>query len=190
MIDYSGDVEACLDVLRRGGVIAYPTDTIWGLGCDATNEAAVERIFEIKKRPAQKSVIVLLSDARELIRYVAHPDPAVFDFLEDVQRPTTIVFEAGLDIAAGAMATDGSVAIRIPDDPFCNQLLKRFKKPLVSTSANFSGTPPPANFSMIEKELLDKVDYVVRYRQDDATVAQPSSVIRWKADGTYDVLRP
>ena len=190
MIDYSGDVEACLGVLKRGGVIAYPTDTIWGLGCDATDEAAVERIFDIKNRPLQKSVIVLLSDARELIRYVAHPDPEVFDFLDNVQRPTTIVFEGGLDIAAGAMADDGSVAIRIPREPFCNQLLKRWKKPLVSTSANFSGAPSPSNFSMIDPALLAQVDYVVRYRQDDLSIAAPSSVIRWKGNGAYDILRP
>lgn len=183
------DIQQCLHYLNNGGVIVYPTDTVWGLGCDATNAAAVARIFEIKKRADEKAMIVLLPNERSLLQYVASLDLSVFDYLDTVQKPTTVIYENAIGLAANLTAPDGSVGIRICKTPFCNQLLNRFKKPLVSTSANISGTPAPANFSEINPEILQLADYVVQQGQDDTTIAAPSSVIRWLGNGNITVLR-
>jgi L-threonylcarbamoyladenylate synthase len=189
MNNFSNDIESCLEVLREGGLILYPTDTVWGIGCDATNASAVEKIFALKKRPDQKAMIALVADERDILQYVAAADLAVFDFLEQMIKPTTVIYDGAIGFAENLVAADGSIGIRICNEPFCRQLIKRFRKPIVSTSANFSGEPTASLFKEISEAIKAGVDYVVNYRQDDTTVAAPSSVIKWE-NGSVRVLRP
>ena len=186
---FETEVEKALEVLRCGGVILYPTDTIWGIGCDSTNENAVRRIYEIKNREDSKSMIILVADEREILQHVAAPDLAVFDFLQEQTRPTTIIFEHAVGLPRNLIADDGSVAIRIARDEFCRHLIKRLRKPIVSTSANISGQPSPKNFAEVSEEIQRGVDYVVKWRQDDTTIAAPSQIIKWNNDGTRVVIR-
>jgi L-threonylcarbamoyladenylate synthase len=185
---FEKDIEHCLEVLRSGGTILYPTDTIWGVGCDATNAAAVEKIFELKQRPAQKSFVVLVADEREILKYVASPDLAVFDYLDKAKKPTTVIYEHALGLAENVLAEDGSVAIRICKDEFCKHLIKRFRKPIVSTSANISGRPSPASFKDVDEAIINGVDYVVKHRQDEDAKAVPSSIIKWQ-NGNVIIIR-
>jgi L-threonylcarbamoyladenylate synthase len=187
--DFTSDIERCLEVLHAGGVILYPTDTIWGLGCDATNPAAVEKIFAIKHRPGAKSLIALLAEERDLLQYATAPDLAVFDYLDTVHKPTTVIYDGIIGLAENMLAEDGSAGIRIVKEAFCKHLVKRFRKPIVSTSANISGAPAPAQFAAIAEEIKSAVDYVVQYRQDDTAAAVASAVVRWK-DGAVEVIRP
>ena len=189
MVDFADDVKACVSVLERGGTILYPTDTVWGIGCDATNEAAVDAVFRIKRRPPDRSLIVLLADARDVLRFVAAPPPDVIAILEAFSIPTTVIFDQALGFADNAVAPDGSIAIRIPQDPFCRALIKRFRKPVISTSANISGTPAPGIFAEISPEILQAVDYVVRWRQDDRSVHPPSRIVRLTDEGDETVVR-
>lgn len=189
MTDFTYDIERCLQVLKSGGAILYPTDTVWGLGCDATNAAAVQKIFAIKQRPEAKSLIVLLADERELMQYVVAPDPAVFDYLDAAIKPTTVVYDGVVGLADNVLHTDGSVGIRIVKDDFCRHLIKRFRRPIVSTSANISGQPAPAIFANISPAIKEAVDYIVQYRQHDNTIAQPSAVIKWE-HGKAAIIRP
>jgi L-threonylcarbamoyladenylate synthase len=186
--EFNNDVEKCLQVLQSGGIILYPTDTVWGIGCDATNEKAVEKIIQLKQRPSQKSFVVLVAEEKDILRYTAAPDLSVFDYLQTVQKPTTIIYEHALGLAQNVCNEDGSVAIRICKDEFCRHLIKRFRKPVVSTSANISGEPAAGNFSSINKIIKQGVDYVVQYRQDEVAVAQPSSIIKWN-NGKSEVIR-
>ena len=177
---FDAEVEAALAVLRSGGIILYPTDTIWGIGCDATDEKAVQKIFELKKREDSKSMIVLVADEREVLQFVATPDLAVFDFVEKQSRPTTVIFEGAIGFPDNLIAADGSIAIRIVQDEFCRHLIRRLRKPIVSTSANVSGTISPRNFIEISGEIKSGVDHVVRWRQDDLSMAHASQIIRWE----------
>jgi L-threonylcarbamoyladenylate synthase len=188
-MQFLNDIDNCLKVLKEGGVILYPTDTVWGLGCDATNPDAVQKVFNIKQRAESKALIVLLADERDIITYVAHPDPAVFNYLEQVTRPTTVIYKGAIGMADNLIAEDGSIAIRLVQDEFCRHLIKRFRKPLVSTSANISGVPAPPYFAAISTEIIDAADYVVQYRRDDMSVKEPSSLIQWNNDGTVTILR-
>lgn len=189
MVIFETDIEKCLQVLKNGGLILYPTDTVWGIGCDATNEKAVERVYALKKRPDEKAMIVLMADEREVLQYVASPDLQVFDYLQETKKPTTVIYHGAIGLADNLVAQDGSIAIRICNEEFCRHLIKRFRKPVVSTSANISGKPTAKIFTDIEDEIKDGVDYVVNYRQDDKTIAAPSSVIKWD-NGKLEVLRP
>lgn len=188
-MDFNTDVENSLKVLQAGGLILYPTDTVWGIGCDATNAAAVQKVFELKKRPETKSMIVLLADERDLLQYVAHPDLAVFDYLDGVTKPTTVIYDGALGLADNLVNQDGSIAIRIVQETYCKHLIKRFRKPVVSTSANLSNEPTPRTFAEIPEFIKQQVDYVVHYRQSDATIAAPSAVVRWEK-GQVTVIRP
>lgn len=190
MIHFENDLEHSLAVLRTGGTILYPTDTIWGIGCDATNEDAVQRIFGLKKREESKSLVVLMADVKDLVKYLAHPPPDIADIIAGFDRPTTVIYEGALHLAPNVVHTDGTVAIRLVQDPFCRHLVKRLRKPLVSTSANISGQPPPANFAAISPEIRMGVEYVVKYRQDDHTEHQPSRIVRIGRNGGMEVLRP
>ena len=158
---FNADIESCLTILESGGLILYPTDTIWGIGCDATNEAAVEKIFTLKKRIETKALIVLIADERSLLQYVASPHIEVFDYIAGVSKPTTIIYDNAIGLASNLIAEDGSVGIRICADEFCKHLIKRFRKPVVSTSANVSGFPPPKVFSDIDMAVKQGVNYVV-----------------------------
>lgn len=186
---FETEVETALEVLRKGGVILYPTDTIWGIGCDATDENAVRRIYEIKDREDSKSLIILVADEKDVLQYVAAPDPLVFDFIEEQTRPTTIIFEQAVGLPNNLIAEDGSIAIRIARDEFCRHLIKRLRKPIVSTSANISGQPSPKFFADVSNEIKNAVDYVVKWRQDDTTAALPSQIIKWNNDGSCVVIR-
>lgn len=186
---FDTEVESALDVLRNGGVILYPTDTIWGIGCDATNEKAIKRIYQIKNREDSKSLIILAADERDMLRYVASPDLSVFDFIEKQTRPTTIIFEHAVGLPDNLIAEDGSIAIRIAKDEFCKHIIKRLRKPIVSTSANISGQASPKNFSEVSEEIKKAVDYVVKWRQDDETISLPSQIIKWNNDGSHVVIR-
>ena len=189
-MDFERDIQNCLSVLKSGGIILYPTDTIWGIGCDATDAKAVEKIFQLKKRPDEKAMIVLVADERDVLKYVANADLRVFDYLKQNPKPVTVVYEGAIGMADNLVSKDGSIAIRICNDSFCKHLIKRFRKPIVSTSANISGQPPAKFFSEINDEIKNAVDYTVKYRQDDRTIANPSSVIKWNLDATVTVLRP
>jgi L-threonylcarbamoyladenylate synthase len=186
---FDHDIEECLKVLSKGGIILYPTDTIWGIGCDATNIKAVERIYQLKKRSDSKAMLVIVGTERDVMRYVVNVDLAVFDFLEATQKPTTVIYSAAIGLADNLIGKDGSIAIRICKDNFCRHLVKRFRKPIVSTSANISGSPSPQLFTDISDEIKTGVDYIVKYRQDDTTIAAPSSIIKWNKDGTHLVIR-
>lgn len=189
MVDFEKDIIHCLEILRNGGLILYPTDTIWGIGCDATNEAAVRKVYELKKREDSKSLIVLVAEEKDILQYVAAPDLQAFDFIEDQTRPTTIIFDNAVGLPDNLVAQDGSIGIRMVRDEFCRHLVKRFRKPIVSTSANISGAASPQNFSEVSQEIKIGVDYVVKWRQDDTTTAQPSQIIKWSGDGKYTVIR-
>lgn len=188
MMDMEKDIVQCLEVLKNGGLILYPTDTVWGIGCDATNEAAVAKVYALKQRADEKALIVLVADERDVLQYTAAPDLAVFDYLQGAEKPTTVIYEGAIGLAPNLTGTDGSIGIRICAEPFCRQLIKRFRKPIVSTSANISGQPAPRIYPEIAGEVKSGVDYIVQYRQDDTIIAAPSSVIRWK-NGEVEVLR-
>ncbi len=187
---FGDDIEKCLAVLASGGLILYPTDTVWGIGCDATNAMAVAKIYALKQREDSKKMIVLMASEKEVMQYVTQLDLAVFDYLDATTKPTTVIYEGVIGLAENMLGEDGSVAIRLCDEAFCKHLIKRFQKPIVSTSANISGEPTPSFFSEIGKEIIDSVDYVVGYRQNDNTKCTPSSVIKWGNDGEMVVIRP
>lgn len=188
-MNFEKDIEKCLEVLKSGGLILYPTDTVWGIGCDATNEKAVEKIYKLKRRSDEKAMIVLVADERDIMQYVAAPDLSLFYHLDKITKPTTVVYDGALGFADNLVANDGSIAIRICKDEFCRHLIKRFRKPIVSTSANISGTATPKIFREITNEIKNGVDYIVNYRQDDEAISEPSSLIKWN-NGIVTVLRP
>ena len=186
---YRDDIKNALKVLRDGGVILYPTDTIWGLGCDATRAEAVRRIYDIKKRADSKSLIVLVNSVTMLSRYVDNPPDIALELAEMAEKPLTVVYDRGRGLAEGVTSDDGSVGVRICSDPFCDELLNAFRKPLVSTSANVSGSEAPALFDEISEEIKAAVDYVCVWRQDDRSRAAASSVIKISSNGVIKILR-
>ena len=189
MVDFENEIKESLAILQSGGVILYPTDTVWGLGCDAMNEAAVDKVFAVKHRPKEKSMIVLLAEAKDVLQYVATPHPDIIAIIEDFKTPTTVIYEHALGFPDNVVNADGSIAIRVTNDPFCKSLIKRLKRPLVSTSANISGASTPAVFSMVSEAISANVDRVVKWRQDDERVLPPSRIVRINDDGELLVLR-
>ncbi len=183
-------IKTACDVMRRGGVILYPTDTVWGIGCDATNSDAVRKVFEIKRRVDSKALITLVSGVPMLERYVPKVPDIAYELIDVAVSPITIIYDAACGLAPELLAPDGSVGMRITSERFSNQLCRRFGRPVVSTSANISGAPTPMSFSEISDEIMARVDYVVDYARHDAAMAKPSSVIKIKDDGTFKILRP
>jgi len=183
------DIKKALEVLKSGGIILYPTDTIWGIGCDATNEKAVEKIYKIKKREDSKSMLVLMENPALLERYVTEVPEIAWDLIEIATTPLTIIFSKAKNLAKNLIAEDGSIGIRFTKETFSSQLLQRFRRPLVSTSANISGEKSPAYFDEISEEIRNQVDYVVEYRQDDHTPSQPSSIIKLGVGGQIEIIR-
>lgn len=183
------DLKKALEVLQKGGVILYPTDTIWGLGCDATDEEAVARIYAIKKRSDSKSMLVLMENINLLERYVDEIPAIAYDLIEVTDKPMTIIYPGAKNLAGNLIAADGSIGIRITGERFTRQLIQQFRKPVVSTSANISGDPPPDTFADISAEIKASADYVVRYRQDELTPASPSSIIKLGVGGQIEILR-
>lgn len=186
---FEEDIDRCLEVLKRGGTILYPTDTIWGIGCDATNSEAVQKVYALKKRDDSKSLIVLVADERDILQLVAAPDLQAFDYLAEQDRPTTMIFSGALGLPDNLLAGDGSIAIRIVRDEFCRHLIRRLRKPLVSTSANISGEPSPQSFAEVSEAIKEGVDYVVKWRQQDTTPAVPSRIVKWNEDGSLTIIR-
>ncbi len=183
------DLKKAVDVLRNGGVILYPTDTIWGLGCDATNEQAAAKIYAIKKRSDSKSMLVLMENMNLLERYVEEVPAIAFDLIEITDKPLTIVYPGARNLAKNLIAEDGTIGIRITTETFTRQLIRRFRKPVVSTSANRSGENSPGTFAEISEEIKAAADYVVKYRQNDLTPASPSSIIKLGVGGQIEILR-
>ena len=178
-----------LEILKKGGIILYPTDTIWGIGCDATNAEAVKRVYEIKQRKDSKSMLVLLDNPSYLSFYINEIPDIAYELIDVTDKPLTIIYPGAKNLALNLLASDGSIGIRIPNDDFCKQLISRFKKPIVSTSANISGQPSPVIFSEISQEIIDAVDYVVEWRQDDYAKSQPSSIIKLGKKGEIEIIR-
>ena len=167
----------------------YPTDTIWGIGCDATNPVAVDKIFGLKQRTAAKSMIVLIADPRDINKYTSLPQPYIAEYLEKATKPTTVIYEAALGLATNLVSEDGSIAMRIVNEDFCRHLIKRLHKPLVSTSANISGQDSPSNFAEISDEIKQGVDYIVQYRQQDGRLFSASAIVRFNKSGDPTILR-
>jgi len=186
MID---DIKKALEVLKNGGVILYPTDTIWGIGCDATNEKAVQRIYQIKKRADSKSMLVLMDNPALLDRYIDEVPEIAWDLVEVATTPLTVIYPGAKNLAKNLVAEDGSIGIRFTKEAFTSQLLQRFRRPVVSTSANISGEKSPAFFAEISGEIKNQVDYIVEFRQDDKTPAQPSSIIKLGTGGQIEIIR-
>lgn len=188
----NNDIRAAVDVLRKGGIILYPTDTVWGIGCDATNSDAVRRVFEIKQRSDAKALITLVGSLAQLERTVTGIPDVAYQLIEFTDRPLTIVYDGvqpSARIAPELLAADGTIGVRVTSEPFSAALCRAFGKPLVSTSANISGHPTPAYFDEIAGEILAAADYVCTTRRDDRTPARPSTVMRLSEDGTFTVIR-
>jgi L-threonylcarbamoyladenylate synthase len=183
------DIQQALEVLRKGGIILYPTDTIWGLGCDATNSEAVKKIYALKKRSDSKSMLVLVDFAARVERYVEKVPDVAWDLVELATSPLTVIYPGAKNLANELVAEDGSIGIRVASDEFCQKLITRFGKPIVSTSANISGSSSPAFFDEISDEIKDAVDYIVNYRQDDRIPRKPSGIIKLGLGGEVQVIR-
>lgn len=186
----SDDLKRAVEVLRQGGVILYPTDTVWGIGCDATNAEAVKRIFAIKQREDAKSLLVLIENPNMLNSYVKEVPEIAWQLIEVTDKPLTIVYPGAKNLASNLIATDGSVGIRVTTELFTEHLVQRFRKPIVSTSANLSGKPTPQNFDEISEEIKSAVDYVVEYRQEDRSKNAPSSIVKLGVGGEIQIIRP
>ena len=182
------EIQKTREVLSKGGIILYPTDTIWGLGCNATNAEAVKRIYEIKKRADNKSMLVLLDDAGKIASYADVPDIAL-DLIEVADKPLTIIYPGAKKLASNLIAEDGTIGIRITGEEFTKSLISRFNTPLVSTSANISGKPSPRFFNEISEEICNAVDYIVDYRRNDHKPASPSSIIKLGMGGEIQIIR-
>lgn len=189
MASFENDIKNCISALEEGGTILYPTDTIWGIGCDALDEKAVDKVFMLKQRPREKSMIILLAEAKDIIQYIAAPPPDIIDILESFTTPTTVIYKGALGFPVNVAGADDSIAIRVTSDPFCKSLIKRLRRPLVSTSANISGMAAPATFDLIDPRIITGCDYVVTYRQDDKRISEPSRIIRMEDDGHFEIIR-
>ena len=175
--------------LNAGKVILYPTDTIWGIGCDGTSEKAVQRIYEIKQRSDTKSMLVLMSDITMLEQYIHTIPEQAYKFLQNPGKPTTIIYPGAMNLARNLIAADGTLGVRIASDPFCQRLMEETGKPLVSTSANISGDPSPALFREIGPHIKDHVDHIVDWRQEETQKAEASRILKINLEGEVIVLR-
>ncbi len=183
------DIKNCIDTLNRGGLILYPTDTIWGIGCDATNADAVKRVYDLKRREDSKAMLVLLGNVNCLDRYVRDVPEIAYELIDVAVSPLTIIYDNGYNLAPNLLGEQNSVGIRVTNEKFTQMLCKRFRRPIVSTSANISGKPSAATFKDISHEIIEGVDYVVNYRKDDNEKRKASSIIKLGADGSIKILR-
>jgi len=183
------EIKKTLEVLRAGGVILYPTDTVWGLGCDATDEKAVKRIFEIKKRVDAKAMLVLIDNPGKLQSYVSEVPDIAWDLIEMSEKPLTIIYPEARNLAPNLIADDKSIGIRVTNEEFSKKLCAQFRKPIVSTSANVSGEATPYNFNQISNEIKSTVDYIVNFRQDEQTQSKPSSIIKLGKGNLFKLIR-
>jgi L-threonylcarbamoyladenylate synthase len=183
------EIKKAVEVLRSGGVILYPTDTVWGIGCDATNESAVKKIFEIKKRNEVKSMLVLIDNAAKIQSYLDEVPEMAWDLIEFAEKPLTIIFPDAKNLATNLLGDDKSIGIRVTKEAFSKRLCEQFRKPIVSTSANLSGEKTPLNFNEISDEIKSQVDYVVNFRQEETAKAKPSSVIKLGKGNLFQMIR-
>lgn len=183
------DIKNAIDAMKKGGVILYPTDTVWGIGCDATNPEAVAKVYKIKKRSDSKAMICLVDSDARLQRYVRNVPNVAWDIMDLATKPTTIILDGAVNLAENLIADDGSVAMRITNEAFSKELCYRFQKPLVSTSANFSGEPAAQNYCDIDQDLIDQVDYVCWSRRQEHKPHTPSSIIKLTSDGQVSIIR-
>ncbi len=183
------DIRAAVDVMRRGGLVLYPTDTVWGIGCDATNDEAVRKVFALKRRADAKALITLVSDVAMLERYVDEVPEVAYQLIDCAVSPVTVVYDRGVGVAPSLLAPDGSIGIRVTSERYSRSLCRGLRRPVVSTSANVSGAATPQCFARIAPEILEGVDYVAGYRRDDTTPATPSSVIKISSGGLFTILR-
>ena len=183
------DIKNAVEVLRKGGVILYPTDTIWGIGCDATNPEAVERVYRIKQREDSKALICLVDSPNRLQRYFRNVPDVAWDLIDCATTPVTLILDGANGVAPNLLAEDGSLGIRVTQEEFSRQICYRFQKAIVSTSANISGLPAPRNFSEISEEIKSQVDYIVSFRRGEKTAAQPSHIVKLGQDGEVSVIR-
>lgn len=184
------EIEAALKVLETGGTILYPTETIWGIGCDATNVSAIQKVFEIKNRPAEKNLILLVDGDQMLMRYVSDVPALAWELIEMTEKPLTIIYEKPYHLPPELIAADNTIGIRITTDPFCKALIRKLKKPLVSTSANISGEKSPGIFAEISEKIKKSVDHIVNLRQEETKKNAASSIIRLKNNGEISIIRP
>lgn len=182
------EINNCLATLKQGGLILYPTDTVWGIGCDASNDEAVKKVFRLKQREDSKALICLVADDRMLKKYIKKIPEVAYDLLDISEEPMTIIYDGPQNLAPNLIAEDNTIAIRIPNDDFCFQLLRRFNGAIVSTSANISGQPTPKSFKEISKDILKGVDYVVNLHHEKIST-KPSSVIKLGNDGQVKIIR-
>ncbi|MDA3881654.1 MAG: L-threonylcarbamoyladenylate synthase [Bacteroidales bacterium] len=183
------DIEKSLHILKSGGTLCYPTDTIWGIGCDATNEEAVNKIFSIKNRNAPVPLIILVDSDAMVERYVQDPPEIAFDIIELSQKPITVIFEKGINLPSNVIGADGSIGIRVCKEPFVQELIQKFRRPIISTSANIHGEPAPDYYDEISEEILSGVDYIVTYRQDDRTAFSASSIVKINNNAECTIIR-
>lgn len=183
------DIVQCLKTLSAGGLILYPTDTVWGIGCDATNADAVKKVYQLKQRDDSKALIVLIDSADHLDHYVVDVPMIARELIDVAVKPLTIIYEGAYNLAPNVLGDQDSVGIRIPNDEFCHRLCERFGKPIVSTSANVSGHPTAKIFADIDASIVQGVDYAVQYRRDDTSRHQPSNIILLSRDGTFKIIR-
>lgn len=183
------DIVQCLKTLSAGGLILYPTDTVWGIGCDATNADAVKKVYQLKQRDDSKALIVLIDSADHLDHYVVDVPMIARELIDVAVKPLTIIYEGAYNLAPNVLGDQDSVGIRIPNDEFCHRLCERFGKPIVSTSANVSGHPTAKTFADIDASIVQGVDYAVQYRRDDTSRHQPSNIILLSRDGTFKIIR-
>lgn len=184
------EIEKAVEVLHAGGTILYLTDTIWGIGCDPTNAQAIDRVRKVKARGDAKSMIILLDDVTRLDQFVRKVPEVAWDFLDQVDTPVTIIYPGAQNLAKNLIAADGSIAIRIVHDPFCQELIRAFGKPIVSTSANLSGDPYPLTFNKINPQIINTVDYVIRINLDLVRLTKPSSIVKLGLNGEIELIRP
>lgn len=183
------DIKSALEVLKKGGIILYPTDTIWGIGCDATNFEAVKKIYNLKKREDSKSMLVLIDSETRLSQYITEVPEIAWQLIEVSTEPMTIIYPEAKNLANNLIAEDGSIGIRITKEEFANSLLQKFRKPIVSTSANISGEKSPSFFDEITDEIKNSVDYIVKYRQSDRTIKKASSIIKLGKKNEIEIIR-
>ena len=183
------EIKKACEVLQKGGVILYPTDTVWGIGCDATNEEAVKRVYEIKRRTDSKAMLVLVDSDVKVDFYVKDVPEVAWDLIQYATKPLTVIYDDARNLAPNLIGEDGSVGIRVTNEEFSKQLCFRFRKAIVSTSANISGQPAPASFSEIQDEIKQAVDYIVGYRQDEPAGAKPSSILKLGKGGVIKIIR-
>ncbi len=182
-------IKQCVELLRKGGLIIYPTDTVWGIGCDATNPEAVAKIYALKRSENKQAMIILCNTLDMAARYISRPPQIAFEVMEVATKPLTAIMPGGVGVAPNLIPEEGTLAIRVPEHEFCQELIRRFGKPIVSTSANISGEETPKRLNEVSREILDGVDYIISPNLEGKPTRQPSSIIKFGLDNSFEIIR-